>query len=152
MTETQLSNQLGMTKAAVGYQLHLLLDTGLIKIDRTEVEMHGIQQKFYTPIAKLFFVDPDKIPKEVKRYYIHVQIEHLRGIFSAFQLYRHIPEISSKLLEKLALSMLKQLKIVGKNHSRDLTNEDAESLRVKIFAEALANLTQQKEWTLLLQN
>ncbi|MCZ2855686.1 MAG: winged helix-turn-helix domain-containing protein [Candidatus Bathyarchaeota archaeon] len=146
MTETQLSEQLGLTKAAVGYQLHLLKDTGLINIDKVEAEEHGILQKFYAPIAALLIIDPAHIPKDVQRYFIRTQIEHLRGMFSVFQLYHHVSEVSSRTLEKLALAMLKQLKIIGQKHIKDPARGDAESLRVKIYAEALANLTKEEEW------
>jgi len=151
MTETQLSRKLGMTKAAVGYHLHLLLEAELIHIDRVQPENHGILQKFYTPIADMFIVDPDQIPKNVARYFLREQIEHLRGMFSVFQLYHRISDVPSKSFEKLAVAMLYQLKIVGQNHVKDLTAGDAESLRVKIYAEALSNLTKQKEWDLLFQ-
>lgn len=151
MTETQLSEQLGLTKAAVGYHLHLLMDAGLINIGKVEAEKHGILQKFYNPIAVLFIIDPAHIPEDVRRYFIRMQIEHLRGMFSVFQLYHHISEFSSKTLEKLAIAMLKQLKIVGQKHIKDMAQGDAETLRVKIYAEALANLTKQKEWRNLFQ-
>jgi len=42
MTETELSKELGLTKAAVGYHLHSLRDGGLIEIDRYETGEHGI--------------------------------------------------------------------------------------------------------------
>lgn len=146
MTETQLSKQLGITKAAVGYHLHLLMDAELLKIDRVEAEQHGILQKFYTPKADLFIIDPDHMPEDIRRYFIRTQIEHLRGMFSVFQLYHPVSEFSSRTFEELAVAMLRQLKIVGQRHIKDMTREDAESLRVKIYAEALANLTKQKEW------
>jgi len=151
MTETQLSEKLGITRAAVGYHLHLLTEAGLITIEKVESEQHGILQKYYAPLAFLFIIDPDHVPQDVKRYYVRMQIEHLRGMFSVFQLYHHISEFSSKTLEKLAIAMLKQLKIVGQKHVKDMARGDAESLRVKIYAEALANLTKQKEWRSLFQ-
>ena len=113
MTETQLSRNLGMTKAAVGYHLHLLLEAELIHIDRVQPEKHGILQKFYMPIADMFIVDPDQTPKNVERYFFQEQIEHLRGMFSVFQLYHRVSEVSWRSLEKLAIAMLKQLKTVG---------------------------------------
>ena len=151
MTETQLSQQLGFTRAAVGYHLHLLMDAGLISINKVEAEKHGILQKFYTPIAAFLIIDPAHIPQDVQRYFIRTQIEHLRGMFSVFQLYHHVSEVSSRTLEKLALAMLKELKIVGQKHMKDMARGDAESLRVKIYAEALANLTKKKEWHSLFQ-
>ena len=151
MTETQLSKQLGLTKAAVGYHLHLLTDAGLIHIEKVEAEEHGILQKYYSPIATLLIVDPDCIPDDVRSYFIRTQIEHLRGMFSVLQLYHHVSGVSSKTLEKLAAAMLKQLKDVGEKHMKEEAAKDAETLRVKVYAEALANLTKQKEWLTLLR-
>ncbi len=151
MTEAQLAEQLGLTRAAVGYHLHLLMDAALITISKVEAEEHGILQKYYTPIAVLLIVDPAKIPADVQRYFIRMEIEHLRGIFSALQLYHHVSKFSSRTFEELAVSMLKQLKIVGQKHTKDMTREDAELLKVKIYAEALASLTKQKEWHSLFQ-
>ncbi|MDH5771108.1 MAG: helix-turn-helix domain-containing protein, partial [Candidatus Bathyarchaeota archaeon] len=70
MTEKQLSDELGITKAAVGYHLHLLLKAGLIEISRLEAEEHGILQKYYAPMAAMFIIDTDNIPKDVKRFFI----------------------------------------------------------------------------------
>ena len=146
MTETQLSEKLGLTKAAVGYHLHLLMEAGLIKIEKVEAEKHGILQKYYRPIATLLIVDPYHIPKEVRRYFTRIQIEHLIGMLSVFRLYHRISKVPPRALEKLAVAMLKQLKEVGLKHAREETVEDAETLKVKVYAEALANLTKQKEW------
>jgi len=151
MTETQLAEQLGLTRAAVGYHLHLLMDAGLIIITKVEAEEHGILQKYYIPIAVLLIVDPAHIPSDVQRYFIRMEIEHLRGIFSALRLYHHVSKVSSRTLEELAVAMLKQLKIVGQKHAKDMALEDAELLKVKIYAEALASLTRQKEWRSLFQ-
>lgn len=146
MTETQLSGELGLTKAAIGYHLHLLLDVGLIQVTRFEVEAHGIMQKYYAPLAALFIVDPSCIPDDVKRFFMQTQIEHLRGMFSVFRFYHRVSEVSSEDLEKLAAAMLKQIKQVGQKHLEDEPPEDPEALIVKIYAEALANLTEEKEW------
>jgi len=151
MTETLLSKQLGLTKAAVGYHLHLLTDAGFIRIEKVEAEEHGILQKYYSSVAALFVADPDRIPNDVRRYFIQHQIEHLRGIFSVFQLYRHTSAVSSKTLEKLAVAMLRQLKEVGQKHSGEETLEDAETLKIKVYAEALSHLTKQEEWLTLLR-
>ena len=147
MTETQLSGELGLTKTAVGYHLHLLLDAGLIQVVKFEVETHGIMQKYYAPVASLFIVDPDSIPEDVKRFFIQLQIEHLRGMFSVFRLYHHVSTISSEDLERLATAMLRQLKNVGEKYLDAEAPEDPEALRVKIYAEALARLTEEKEWS-----
>ena len=152
MTEKQLSDELGITKAAVAYHLHLLLNARLIEITELEAEQHGILQKFYAPIASLFIIDTDNIPKGVKRFFIKTQIEHLRGMFIIFRIYHHISEFSSEKLEKLALSLLIQLKEVAQKHLDDAPPEDPESFRVKIYSEAVTRLTEQKEWRNTLKN
>ncbi len=149
MTETQLSEELGLTKAAIGYHLHLLLEVELIRVEKTEPEEHGILQKYYSPIAALLIVDPECVPNDVRRYFIQVQIEHLRGMLSVLQLYHHVTKFSSKTLEELAVAMLKQLKAIGQKHLKEERTEDAETLKVKVYAEALASLTKQKEWRTL---
>ena len=146
MTETQLAEQLGLTKAAVGYHLHLLMKAGLITVDKIEAEKHGILQKYYAPRAVLFIVDPAHIPKEIKRYFIRIQVEYLIGILSALQLYHRVSKVSSEVLEELADAMLKQLKIIQQKHEKEMTMEDADSLRIKIYAEAFANLIKQRKW------
>jgi len=127
------------------------MDAGLITVSRVEAEEHGILQKYYTPIAVMLIVDPDHIPKDVQRYFVRMEIEHLRGNFSALQLYRHVSKVSSRTLEELVAAMLKQLKIVGQKHTKDMALEDAELSKVKIYTEALASLTKPKEWRSLFQ-
>ena len=46
MTESQLSKEFGLTKAAIGYHLNLLMKSQLIYLERVEPEEHGILQKF----------------------------------------------------------------------------------------------------------
>ncbi|MCK4320792.1 ArsR family transcriptional regulator [Candidatus Bathyarchaeota archaeon] len=94
MTEKQLSEELGLTKAAVGYHLHLLLDAGLIEITKLEAEKHGILQKYYAPMAALFIIYTDNLPKDVKRFFIQTEIEHLRGMLIVCRLYERISEVS----------------------------------------------------------
>ena len=150
MTETQLSEQLGLTKAAIGYHLRLLMKVGVVRIEKLEAEKHGILQKYYRPAAALFIVDLEHIPKDVRRYFIQIQVEHLIGIFSVFQLYHRISKISSKALEKLAEALLEQLKEVGERYvTEEITEEDSGALKVKVYGEALTNLTKQNEWRML---
>jgi len=48
---------------------------------------------------------------------------------------------------EFAKAMLRQLKVVGQRHAKDVGEyKDAESLRVRIYAEALGNLIVKKEW------
>jgi len=152
MTEKQLSEELGLTKAAVGYHLHLLLNAGLIEVTKLEAERHGILQKYYAPMAALLIIDTANLSKDVKRFFIQTQIEHLRGMFIVFRLYEHTSEVSSEKLEKLAAALLKQMREVAQKHLNDKTPKDPESLRVKIYSEAVAKLTEQEEWRNLFKN
>jgi DNA-binding transcriptional ArsR family regulator len=140
LTETQLSEELSLTKAAVGYLLHLLLNAGLICVEKVESEKHGILQKYYRPIAALFVVDPSKIPRDVQRHYIQIQIDHLIGILSTLKFSQEIPEISTKSLEELASAMLRELMVVGQRYVGETTTENGETLKIKIYAEAIKNL------------
>ena len=146
MTEAQLSKELGLTRAAVGYHLNLLMKAQLIYLQKIEPEEHGILQKFYCPVAAFFIVNCDRIPKDVKRFFIQMQIVYLRGIFIVFQLQHRFFGVSPTTLEKLALAMLKQLEITGRKHVEEGPVENAETLKVKIYAEALESLTKQDEW------
>jgi len=67
-------------------------------------------------------------------------------MFVVFRLYEHISEVSSEKLEKLAAALLKQLREVAQKHLNDKTPKDPEALTVKIYSEAVAKLTGQKEW------
>jgi len=146
MTEAQLSKELGLTRAAVGYHLNLLKKAQLIYLERVEPEEHGILQKFYSPAAFFFIVDCDRIPNDAKRYFIQAQIIHLRGIFTAFQLNHHFSGVSPETLEKLAVTMLKQLEKAGRKHTKEGPVKNAETLKVKIYTEALESLLKQEEW------
>ena len=123
-----------------------MMKAQLIYLERVEPEEHGILQKFYSPLAAFFIVDYDRIPNDAKRYFIQTQILHLRGIFTAFQLNHHFSSVSPETLEKLAIEMLKQLEKTGRKHTKEGPVKNAETLKVKIYAEALENLTKQDEW------
>lgn len=147
MTETQLSRKLGLTKAAVGYHLHLLAEANMVHIEKVEAEKHGILQKYYSPAAAIFIVDPRKIPSDIKTYFIQNQIQLLRGFLLALKTTNNIFKFSSEDIEKLAIALLDCLKRVGEKYVKeDVVGEDAETIRMRIYAEALARLMRRKEW------
>ena len=150
MTLTELSRMIGLTKAAIGYHLKLLKRANLIYIKRVEAENHGILQKFYSPIANFMIVKYDRTPDEVKRYFIQIQIEHIRGMFAALQLQHHFSTISPETIEELAIMLWKQLEQTCKKYKDNNVIETAESLKIMIYADALNNLTKSSEWKALL--
>jgi DNA-binding transcriptional ArsR family regulator len=77
MTEAQLSTELGLTRAEIGYHLKPLKKAGLIYLYKVEAENHGIKQKFYSQIAAVIVANYENIPKDVQRNFIYIQIEHL---------------------------------------------------------------------------
>ena len=147
MTATQLSRKLGLTKAAVGYHLHLLTEADMVHIEKVEAEKHGILQKYYSPAAALFIADLKKIPKDIKTYFIQNQVQLLRGFLSALKMANNIFKFSSGDMEKLAVALLDCLKRVGEKYVEEsAVGENAETIRVRIYAEALARLMRRKEW------
>ena len=70
----------------------------------------------------------------------------LTGIFIAFRLHHRFFGVSPETLEKLAATMLKQLEETGRKYKKEGPVENAETLKVKIYAEVLDNLTKQDEW------
>jgi len=150
MTEAQLSAELGLTRSAIGYHLKPLKKAGLIYLYKVEAEDHGILQKFYSPIAAFIVANYDNIPRDVKRNFIHMQIEHLRGIFTALKLQHRFSGISPESLEKLAVAMLKQLEKTCRDYKGKKVVKNAENIKIKIYTEALASLSKLDEWNTLI--
>ena len=145
MTETQLAEGLRITKAAVGYHLKLLMDEGLIKIERQEAEEHGILQKYYEPIARVFIIDPDHLPDNASRnFIIKTQMDRIKGSLDVFQLYENLHgrslSISSEFLENATTEMLKQVRDVARKYEMEETVEEGEIIETRIHAEALKSL------------
>jgi DNA-binding transcriptional regulator GbsR (MarR family) len=151
MTQTELSQTLGLTKSAIGYHLKQLMQANLIYIKKVEVESHGIQQKFYSPIANFIIATHDRTPDNIKRYFIQMQIEHVIGILAALQCVRaHFFDIDSETIEKLAIMLWKQLEQTCKKYESNNVIETAESLKLMIYTAAINNLTKLPEWKALL--
>ena len=149
MTQTELSKTLGLTKSAIGYHLKQLMQANFIYIIKVEIESHGIQQKFYSPIADLIIASLDRTPDNIKRYFIQVQIEHVIGILAAFQSVRAPFDINSETIEKLAIMLWKQLEQTCKRYEINNVVETAESIKIKIYTDALNDLTKLSEWKAL---
>jgi predicted transcriptional regulator len=146
MTAAQISKKLILTRQAVGYHLKSLRKANLIYIIKREVEQHGITQKFYSPIANFILPDYDRMSNYAKRYFIQMQIEHLKGVFAALKLHNSFHGISNKMLKKLAEALLKQLKKTCMKYLDKNAVEKTANLKIKIYSETLSNLTKQDEW------
>lgn len=149
MTESQLSKKIGLTRSAIGYHLNPLLKANLIYLKKVEAEKHGILQKFYSPIAAFFAVKYDNVPLDVLRFFIQIQMEHLRGVFSALQLQQRFTGITPECLENLANAMIKQLEHTCREYEGEQVVESAETIKIRVYAAALDALSQQDEWSSL---
>ena len=150
-TQTELSKILGLTKSAIGYHLKQLMQANLIYIKRVEVESHGIQQKFYSPIAHCIIATYDQTPDNSKRYFIQMQIEHVIGILAALQsVGNYVFDINSEIIEKIALMLWKQLEKTCKKYAGKTAIKTAGSLKTMIYTDTLNNLTKLSEWKALL--
>jgi len=142
MTETELSELLNLTPATIGYHLNLLMEAGLIKMVKTEAEEHGILQKYYSPIAALFIPQFDHIPEESKKFFIEMQMQYLRGVVTALHLHEKEGsrlELSSEIMEKLSVQILKEIADIGKKYEKWETSDDRERVFLKIYSGALVN-------------
>jgi DNA-binding transcriptional regulator GbsR (MarR family) len=151
MTQTEVSLRLGLTKSAIAYHLKQLMQTQLIYIKRIEVEDHGIQQKFYSPIANFIIARYNQTPHNLKRYFIQMQIEHVIGIIAALQSSgTRFFEITPEIIENLAILLWKQLEHTCKKFENHKAEETAEGLKIAIYTDALNHLTKTSEWSTLL--
>lgn len=150
MTQTELSQTLGMTKSAVGYHLKQLLQANLIYIIKTETERHSILQKFYSPIASFMIASYDQTPEDAKRFFIQIQIEHIIGILAAVQCERsHFFDVHPTTVEKLAIILWRQLEQTCKKYVGAKVVESADGLKIMIYADALRSVMTLPEWNAL---
>jgi predicted transcriptional regulator len=153
MTQTQLSHRLGLTKSAIAYHLKQLMQAQLIYIKKVEVEDHGIQQKFYSPIANFIIAMHHHTPDNLKRYFIQMQIEHMIGIIAALQsTSTRCFEITPEIMENLATLLWKQLEHSCKTFENHKAMDTAEHLKIAIYTDALSHLIKTSAWTTLLRS
>jgi len=150
MTETQLAKKLALTKSSTAHHLKILRNAMLIKIEKTEVGKHGIVEKYYSPRSALFIEDWEKIPLNLKRYFLQGQMERLKGILSVIQLAREKRgegiELTSEMLEELAEDMAKKIVVIAKRYEKQELSMNREMLHIKIYSETLEEIAREKKW------
>ena len=85
-TSTQLAERLNLSKSTVGHHLMVLRRMKLIKIKWAMPDPHGIFEKYYEPVALVFIEDYQHIPEDLKKYFLSIHMERLRGVLSTLQL------------------------------------------------------------------
>jgi DNA-binding transcriptional ArsR family regulator len=150
MTGTQLARKLALTKPSINHHLKKLRNTGLIEIEKTRLESHGILEKYYRPVAELFIEDWKKIPDKLKRRFLHMQIERLKGMFSAVLLTKrqrgtHI-ELTSTKIEELAEEVAQKIAEVASTYEDREFDLDPALVHIRIYADTLAELAKKEKW------
>jgi len=150
LTQTQLAEKMMLTKPSMSHHLQLLRKAGLIRINRAEVGSHGILEKYYEPTAKLFIEDWEKVPSDLRRYFIHSHMERLRGMLSVFQLIAQERgqniEVSSNEVRELAETTAKHIVIIGERYEKTETDIDRETLLIRIYSETLRTEMTEDRW------
>jgi DNA-binding transcriptional ArsR family regulator len=161
-TSTQLADRLNQSKSTVGHHISVLRRTKLVKIKWAKPGTHGILEKYYEPVALVFIEDYKHIPEELKKYFLSIHMERLRGVLGAFQLvgdmasafqtirksWEQTVKIPSDfdLLSELGDESLKYMTQIGEKYERLTTDLDAETLLTKIYSEALRAIITSGVW------
>jgi DNA-binding transcriptional ArsR family regulator len=149
-TQTQLARELNIAKPSMNHHIQLLRQWRLIRIAYTQVESHGIIQKYFEPTSSLFIEDFEKTPPNLQRYFLQLHIERLRGMLSVFQLMgtkRGDPiTVTPNELKDLAHEIAKQLARVGKKYEKTEESLNRETLLVTIYSEALNVVMTESKW------
>lgn len=148
-TETQIARKLNLSKPSVGYHLQVLLKAGLIRVANVRVSQYGILEKYYEPTATLFLEDPDSVPSDLRRYFIHRYIERLRGMLSVFYALGCIGEdceIDPEDLEELAKDLARHIVKIGEKYESVEVDVGRESLFIKVCGEALKSVMAEDKW------
>lgn len=103
MTESDLADTLGLSDPSVAHHLGVLKKFGLIRLERKEVEEHGIVTKLYRSSALVMLVNDSKLPLRIRRYFMPVHTERVRGAIAALRLLgRNRAMIDSNYVDSLA--------------------------------------------------
>lgn len=141
MSESELADSLGLTDATVNYHLGLLRKIGFLTVAKTEVEGHGIMQKFYAPTAYLYLPDVGSLPKEVARYYYPINIERIRGVMSVGREGVARLGLAGREVDKVGEEYAKELVRVAKKYSgMEINQGEGEELVNRLYTEALSGL------------
>lgn len=155
---TQLAKKLHIAKATISYHIRTLRKSRLIKVKWAKPGSHGILEKYYEPTAALFIEDHSKISPEMEKYILHLHIERLRGMFSAFQLIDETWSQNIKItpdfdpVKELAQEVMKHVTNVAEKYEKTETMMTGEALLTKIYGETLKTITTKGIWRQIFPN
>jgi len=138
LTQKMLAELLGVSDPTISYHLEALRTAGLVKVVRREPESHGIIQNFYRARATYFVADYGKMPLDLKRYFLDVNLERLRGVFAILRALKGIKiTLSSAEMEKLADRISFSVAEVAKEYQARPFTGGRESLIMSLYGDAL---------------
>ncbi|MEM3056475.1 MAG: helix-turn-helix domain-containing protein [Candidatus Bathyarchaeia archaeon] len=150
LTQSQLAEELDASPSAIAYHLNLLSNLGLIRIQRTEIEEHGIQEKYYEPAARVFIEDYRSIPERDRKRLLQIHIERVRGVLALIKYlkgveYKEEDLYSRMKIEKIAEKIAENLTDIGYMYEKEDVKLDRESLIIKLYSKALEYTVNQKD-------
>lgn len=138
LTQKMLAERLKVSDPTISYHLDALKAAGLVRIVRQEPESHGILQSFYRATATYFVADYGKMPTDLKRYFLAVNLERLRGVFAVLRALRRVKlSLTSAEMEDLADRVSYSVADVAKGYSARAFDGGRESLIVSLYGDAL---------------
>jgi len=141
LTQKMLAERLGIADPSAYYHLKELKAAELIRIVRTEPEAHGILQKFYAANALYFLVDYGRMPLNLRRYFLAVNLERLRGVFAILKVVKGIDiSLSSAEMERIADHVAHSLVEVSRRYQNQPFPGERESLIINLYGEALQSV------------
>lgn len=149
-TQNQLASNLQLRPSSVSHHLRALREAGIIKIEHSEVGTHGILEKYYEPTSNLFIEDCKKAPVGLQKYFLHTNIERLRGMLSMLQIlaekkHKNI-EITREELKEMAQEIANRLPIIAENYENTRTDATRETLIIRIYSQALKTVMKDSRW------
>jgi len=141
LTQKMLAELLGMADPSVYYHLKELKAAELVRVVRSEPEAHGILQKFYEADALYFVADYARMPLGLRRYFLAVNLERLRGVFAILKALKGSKiSLSSSQMEKLAERVAYSVVDVAKRYQNRPYAGERESLIINLYGDALQRI------------
>ena len=138
LTERDLSRTIGLSPPSIGHHLKALKKGRLISTVRNEEGEHGIVQKWYLADAQAFIVDRDRLPNDVRRYFMAMDIERSRGVAACLSLLGHDVQPSTRSMEMLTQQVCKSICKTAERY-RGPVEQDPEKVIHQIYSQALKN-------------
>jgi DNA-binding transcriptional ArsR family regulator len=138
LTEKELSRIMGLSPPSIGHHLNALREGELISKVRSEAGGHGIIQKWYVANAQAFIVDRERLPNDVRRYFMPIDIERARGVTACMSVLGKSVASSTRSMETLTHQVCRAIFRTAEKYRGPL-EDDPEKVIHQIYSEALRN-------------